>query len=156
MATMVWFILRIPYTENYEETLLKPTMESQLARSTLEENRPYARLQKRLLHCLSQHAETFLRSSLTNIMPQPCPDDEYHPALKTLDSNTVSPIPIVEAATSAPCSSGTAAASAWMRSPRRSWQSTDFYREEGASSGPLLSAPWKTWACSRWFLRIEV
>ena len=56
-----------------------------LQSSFVQENKQFSKMQKRLLHCLAQHAEQHLSETSSEKLPNPCPDDEYHPALKWRD-----------------------------------------------------------------------
>ena len=55
--------------------------------AALQENNHFSRVQKRLVHIISQRAEQHMSERLHANMPMPCSDDVLHPATKQLDIN---------------------------------------------------------------------
>ena len=91
-------------------------------------------MQKRLLHCLSQHAEKNLCHTLLDTMPQPCPDDEYHPAMKSLGSTWLSVCAVFTHTTREHLVTDMFAAKGWeILADRR--------QAEGAAGHPTLPEP---------------
>ena len=84
-ALATWFILRIPHAEHYEDCIyliLAYDLLSSWGRQ-LQDNRIFGRVQRRLIHCLSQHLECHLASVLTKELPRPTSEHQFHPATKT-------------------------------------------------------------------------
>ena len=63
----------------------------------LQENRMFGRLQKRLIHCISQHLECQLGNVLTTSLPQPTSQDKFHPATKSPGSMLSNPFKTLHA-----------------------------------------------------------
>ena len=57
--------------------------------SCCQDNNYFSRIQKRLLHIISQRAEEHMSQRLQAEMPLPCSDDTLHPATKQLDRTIV-------------------------------------------------------------------
>ena len=84
-ALATWFILRIPHAEQYEDCIYLILAYDLLSSWgwQLQDNRIFGRLQRRLIHCLSQHLECHLASVLTKELPRPTSEHQFHPATKT-------------------------------------------------------------------------
>ena len=84
----VWFIMRVNFKEMCMEVFF-PALTSAMcltqcfARFLSEDLVPVARIQKRLLHLLSQKCELHMTAQMhTQELPNPREDDSFHPALK--------------------------------------------------------------------------